>query len=271
MTGIRAIRLVTQDADRLAAFYVEALGFAPEDTISPLSDPFCGSLRRFRTLSLGHERIELIESLTPGAPADVVAANDVRFQNFALVAPSMDRAHARLCRLAGWNEITRSGPQQLPASSGGVTAFKFRDPDGHPLELLSFPESACPDHWVSRSAETDGPLIGIDHTAVVVSDTAQSLAHYARLGFQKTGGSINTGPAQAALDGLEAPRVEVTSLRTGPSGTPHLELLCYGPGTRLTRAGDADILATRIIGAGGGKPMVDPDGHRWIEDRDGAI
>ncbi len=45
-----------------------------------------------------------------------------------------------------------AGPERLPARSGGVSAFKFRDPDGHPLELLAFPPEAVPPIWRDRPA-----------------------------------------------------------------------------------------------------------------------
>lgn len=272
MTGIRAIRLVTNDADRLAGFYTQALGFRLDDPAPLPDDPFCGSLRRLRALSLGKDRIELIEPNTRVGTSDVVVANDTRFQHFALVAPDIDRAYTRLQASRGWTAITQGGPQHLPASSGGVTAFKFRDPDGHPLELLCFSDDAVPRRWANRSIGENGVLLGIDHTAIVVSDTKQSLSHYAKLGFERLGGSVNTGPAQAALDGLAAPHVEVTALSTGAVGQPHLELLCYGGDTRHSTTGDADVLATRIVESKGSTALRDPDGHRWIggsgRDRD---
>lgn len=46
---------------------------------------------------------------------------------------------------------------RLPESSGGVTAFKFRDPDGHPLELLAFPDGKVPSRW---GAQPDAELCG---------------------------------------------------------------------------------------------------------------
>ncbi len=55
----------------------------------------------------------------------------------------------RLCSVDGWTAISTDGPQRLPPSSGGVAAFKFRDPDGHPLELLAFPDRKWPAHWQS--------------------------------------------------------------------------------------------------------------------------
>lgn len=264
MTGIGAIRLVTRDAGRLAAFYQAALGFRIEAGDSRPRDPFC-DVRRCIGLTVGQQCIELVEPEGPVANTGPAAANDIRFQHFALVAPDMARAHARLSACTGWTAITRDGPQHLPAASGGVTAFKFRDPEGHPLELLAFPPGAMPDRWATCRAD-DG-LLGIDHSAITVAETARSLSHYAALGFRKVGGSINTGPAQAALDDVPSPRVEVTRLEAEGAGPPHLELLCYGQQTREGTTEDADILATRIVGTPDGIALRDPDGHRWIGAR----
>ena len=46
-------------------------------------------------------------------------------------------------------------------------------------------------------------LLGIDHSAIAVSDTATSEAFYAGLGFARTGGSLNQGREQDRLDGLD--------------------------------------------------------------------
>ena len=46
----------------------------------------------------------------------------------------MDAAYARV-RAAGVQPISLNGPETLPERNGGVRAFKFRDPDDHPLEL----------------------------------------------------------------------------------------------------------------------------------------
>ena len=40
--------------------------------------------------------------------------------------------------------ISPDGRVRLPDNSGGVTAYKFRDHDGHPLELLEFPQGRIP-------------------------------------------------------------------------------------------------------------------------------
>ena len=92
----------------------------------------------------------------------------------------MPAAYARLAAQPGWNTISTDGPQVLPASSGGVTAYKFRDPEGHPLELLAFPPDAIPARWQKVSATG---CLGIDHSAISVVDTDQSIKFYERLGL----------------------------------------------------------------------------------------
>jgi catechol 2,3-dioxygenase-like lactoylglutathione lyase family enzyme len=259
--GVAAIRLVSADAGRLATFYEQAFGFVHAGDGVQLADPFGGQARRVLRLRLGRERVEIVEFEAQGAPA-IPGAPDTRFQHFALIAPSMDKAMRRLEGVSGWTPISRGGPQKLPASSGGVTAFKFRDPDGHPLELLTDTGSAAAP-WRTGSAEA----VGIGHTAIVVRDTAESIAFYASLGFERAGGSVNVGPEQARLDGVPEPRLEVTSLRLPQAPPPHLELLCYRhPRPLCLDTGPRDVAATRTVLAGKGRTeaLADPDGHRWI-------
>jgi hypothetical protein len=90
---------------------------------------------RLTSLRLGDQVIELAETQPPGRsyPRDV-SGWDPRFQHFAIVVSDMTAAYANLRALPNWTAISRDGPQVLPASSGGVAAFKFRDPEGHPLD-----------------------------------------------------------------------------------------------------------------------------------------
>ena len=70
-----------------------------------------------------------------------------------------------------------------------MIAYKFRDPDGHPLELSQFPDG----RWTRRPT-SPGPFRGIDHTAVAVADLELSLAFYSgTLGFELTARGVNTG------------------------------------------------------------------------------
>lgn len=253
--GIDRLTLMTGDAAALAEFYCEALGFRPGVA------PHSGALSIL--LTVGHESIELVESAGVGLAQAAAKANETTFQHFAIVVSDMDAAFRRLNRAKGWQAISRVGPQRLPASSGGVTAFKFRDPEGHPLELLAFDPGATPDPWKGRAQ--DGLFLGIDHTAITVADTAASLAFYSRLGFRQFGGSLNQGLEQDRLDALDQTRVEVTALAL-PRQTPHLELLCYHhPLAKYAQVADHDIAATRIVLSGSGDPVAstrDPDGHR---------
>ncbi len=246
MTGpsIAALELASPDPERLAAFYVQAFDAACVDGAVLLgSQTIC-----FRRVPMVTARLAL--------------ANATSFQHFAVVVADMQAAMARLGGLSGWEAITRGGPQHLPARSGGVTAFKFRDPDGHPLELLAFPAGSAPEIW----RQAGGLFPGIDHTAITVLDTDRSVAFWRGLGFARVGGSVNTGVEQGALDGLDAPVVEVTSL-AGGGAAPHVELLCYREPQGVADARDLeDVLATRIVLAGAaGSVVADPDGHRIAE------
>lgn len=254
---IAAVSLASADADALAEFYT-ALGFERAG-IELRGGPAFARLAhlsraeaRVVLLRLGEEWLELATFARPGRPyPEGSASNDPWFQHFAIVVSSMQAAFARLTRLTGWTPITQSAPQRLPESSGGVIAFKFRDPEGHPLELLEFPADRMPAVWRARWDEAH-PFRGIDHSAIVVASTERSVDFYARrLGFVRTGGSRNRGTEQARLDGLLEPEVEVTALAAAALQPPHLELLCY-----LTPRGRAvpsapfaacDIAATRLV------------------------
>src|SRR5262249_38354332 len=66
--------------------------------------------------------------------------NDRWFQHVVIIVRDMDRAYAHL-RAHGIAHASTE-PQRLPdwnPGAGGIKAFYFRDPDGHFLEILSFP------------------------------------------------------------------------------------------------------------------------------------
>ena len=199
-------------------------------------------------------------------PSPASTSHDGWFQHLALVTNDITAAHARLTGTADWDAITTGGaPVQLPQSSGGVTAFKFRDPEGHPLELLAFPEGNTPPHWAASVAA--GPCIGIDHSAIVVTDAGASIAFYEGFGLAVSSRSRNQGPEQQALDGDRIVEVDVTGL-SHDGATPHLELLAYAaPTVRPGKAGPADIACTRSVltYAEAGQSaciLADPAGHR---------
>lgn len=261
--------LVTADAGRLAEFYMKALGCRriaesrlQGGSFRQLMDVHSDA--RCLTLRLGEEIIDLMEFDTPGQPYPAAALpSDILFQHFAIVTADMSGAWLGLSRTDGWTAITAGGPQRLPASSGGVTAFKFRDPEGHPLELLSFPRARTPQRW--QALRGDRRYLGIDHSAISVGDGATSTQFYAGLGLDAGAHSRNSGAEQDNLDGLQAVTVDVTAM-SPPVPAPHVELLCY----HSKRAAYAslrsnDIAATRLVFAcddvAAPRSLTDPDGH----------
>jgi catechol 2,3-dioxygenase-like lactoylglutathione lyase family enzyme len=265
--------LTTADAEQLATFYGSAFGchrIATEhlsgSAFETLMGVTGGALRV--TLGLGEQIVELLQFDQQGKPyPDDGSASDLIFQHFAIVVRDMAEAYRRLSATKGWTAISRGGPQHLPESSGGVTAFKFRDPEGHPLEFLSFPREAMPAHW--RKRQSNEVCLGIDHSALSVSDTAHSVAFYGNLGFEMSSHSFNHGTGQDRLDDIVKVEVEVTALHA-PLLHPHLELLRYRTTThgRETVRGNADIATTRLAfeAAGWAAPhgIVDPDGHHLV-------
>src|SRR5215210_1883309 len=213
---IIGIALVTTDLARACAFYEQALGF------DPMSSARYGNAE-VATLRLGEETLNLVRPDRLGrAYPEPQAANDPWFQHFAIAVSDAAAAFERLSGVP-FTPISRGGPVLLPPSSGPVIEYKFRDPDGHPLELSQFPD----DRWTRRRT-APGPFRGIDHTAVAVADLELSLAFYSgTLGFELTARGVNTGPSQDALDGLDGTEVEIVVLSPPSSKGPHLELLHY--------------------------------------------
>ena len=265
-----ALRRVVRDLAASVAFYRHGLGFRV------VGDVGVPALRGVVVLALGNERIELVAAHAGVRWPAQAEAPGVRFQHVAVVAGDMARAYDQLQSVAPV-PISRGGPQQLPEASGGVRAFKFRDPDGHPLELIEFPAGSGDRRWHSAQARREhGPTLGIDHAAICVSDAERSIAFYKRLGFTLAARQRNVGAEQARLDGLDLSEVEVIALRpadlpgtAGDSG-PHLELLAYlTPQPAAARAGKArggyqitqDRLIWQLAGAQAPALLADPDGH----------
>lgn len=120
----------------------------------------------------------------------------------------------------------RSQPQVLPdwnPQAGGIAAFYFRDPDNNHVEILHFPPGKGHERWQSKEAL----FLGIDHTAIVVDDTQQSLRVWRdALGFTVAGASENYGPEQERLNNVFGARLRITAL-TAPEGGIGVEFLEY--------------------------------------------
>jgi catechol 2,3-dioxygenase-like lactoylglutathione lyase family enzyme len=204
-------------------------------------------------MRLGEELIELTEFLAPrGKPTPVDArSNDHWFQHVAIIVSDMDRAYQWLRE----HKVQHAspGPQLLPAwnrNAGGIRAFYFRDPDGHPLEVLWFPQDKGNAKW---HTPTEKLFLGIDHTAIVISNTEASLKFYRdRLGLEVAGESENYGPEQERLNNVFGARLHITALRaaSGP-GIEFLEYLAPQDGRPYPpeeKANDLIHWQTRFLG-----------------------
>lgn len=254
MSGVRALIGFGRTVADLAvteAFYRDGLGFAriaPPEPLPPAQAEAMGLGDRRATqlrMRLGAQTVTFLTVDPPGAPypADP-AATDPFFQHLAIPVRDMAAAMAQLAPLSPI-PISRGGPQRLPESTGGVTAYKFRDPDGHPLELIVFPGGPPADRW----REAPGLFLGIDHSAITVTDLEATLAFLTGpLGLTLAERGLNQGPEQARLDGLDDPQVDVLALEP-PEPAPHVELLHYRvPATeRRLVFGPADRAATRFV------------------------
>ncbi len=259
------IELTVAELTRAERFYVEALGFESlaRDDLAADAAALLGAERvRQVTLRRGGQTLVLQAFRPPGDgyPANAIACDQV-FQHFALPVPDMAAAYARLLPFTP-TPISHFGPQTLPQRSGGAVAFKFRDPDGHPLELIQFPD---------RHAG------GIDHSAIAVADVERSIGFYRdQLGLRVASRQTNTGVEQDRLDGLHQATVDVIGLAP-EQATPHVELLGYRApaGNPAPPSRPGDVAATRLVlevaelphtaatlvGGRWTRLLSDPDGH----------
>lgn len=230
--GVDAIGITVSDMDRAVDFYSKVLTFEKVSDTEVAGEPYehlegvFGLRMRVVRMKLGDEFIELTEYLAPkGRPIPVDSrSNDRWFQHIAIIVSDMDKAYARLRQ--NNVEHASSGPQRLPdwnKNAAGISAFYFKDPDEHPVEVLQFPPDKGLQKW---HHPTDKLFLGIDHTAIVVWDTAASVRFYRDLlGMQVVGESENYGTEQEHLNNVFGARLRITALR-GASG-PGIELLEY--------------------------------------------
>lgn len=169
------------------------------------------------------------------------------------------------------------------------------------LEIIWFPAGKGDPKWQRRAAsvalatdgeerqqDAGGTFLGIDHTAIVVSDTERSLQFYTNvLGLRVIGGSENYGTEQEHLNRVFGARLRITALRAerGP-GIEFLEYVTPPGGRSLSpesRANDLVFWRTHLLvpnfdllsdghggwyarpvstfGASGSFIVRDPDGH----------
>jgi len=212
--AVAGVSITVADMDRSIDFYSAVLFFekvSDVETSGPQVERLVGvpGLRmRVATMKLGAERIELTQYRAPKGrpvPADS-RSNDRWFQHIAIIVNDMDQAYVWLRR----HNVAHisPAPQRLPdwnPNAGGIHAFYFK---------------------VRWQRPSDRVFLGIDHTAIVVSDTEASLKFYRdTLGLQVVGGSENHGPEQERLNNVPGARLRITTLRAAEG--PAIELLEY--------------------------------------------
>lgn len=210
-TRCLGVRRHVRDLAGSRDFYVTLFGFAPIPESNDEAD-----------LALGDMRLELRPA--NGNAHRPPRSHDRSFRHLAIVVRDMQEAAARL-DAHGVAQISEA-PQTLPdwnPQASGIEALYFRDPDGHPLELIRFPSRKGKPIW-----HRPGPdlFLGVDHTAIVVADLAVSVPFYASLGFTLEATAHNCGREQAALSGVSGASLHVATMGAG-DGSLSLELLAY--------------------------------------------
>jgi len=230
--SVDAVGMTVSDMDRSVEFFSKVLAFEKVSDIEVAGSEYerlegvFGARMKIVRMKLGDEIIELTEYLAPKGrpmPADS-RSNDQWFQHIAIVVSDMDKAYQQL--RANKVQHTSTGPQRIPdwnTAAAGIKAFYFKDPDGHNLELIYFPSGKGNPKWQQTNRHL---FLGIDHTAIAVSDTDRSLQFYRDiLGMKLTGESENYGTEQEHLNNVFGSRVRISGLRA-PSG-PGVEFLDY--------------------------------------------
>lgn len=247
--SVEAVGMTVSDMDRSVEFFAKVLSFEKISDVEVHGSDYeklqgvFGLRMRIVRMKLGDEMIELTQYLAPEGrpiPADW-RSNDHSFQHIAIVVSDMDKAYQQL--RAHQVRHASTGPQTIPASNkaaAGIRAFYFKDGDGHNFEIIYFPPGKGDPRWQQKNEKL---FLGIDHTAIVVSSSQNSLKFYRDLlGLKLAGESMNNGTEQEHLNNVAGARLHISGLRAA-SG-PGIEFLEYltptdgRPAPKDTRAND---------------------------------
>jgi catechol 2,3-dioxygenase-like lactoylglutathione lyase family enzyme len=232
VVAVESVGMTVSDMDRAVDFYANVLNFKKISDVEVLGSKYeqlqglFGVRLRVVKLKLGNELIELTEYLTPkGRPIPIDSrSHDRWFQHIAIAVSDMDKAYQHLRKYKV--QYASTAPQRIPDTNkiaAGIRAFYFKDPDGHNLEIIYFPPGKGNPKWQKPTREI---FLGIDHTAIVVSNTEASLKFYRDLlGLKLAGESMNFGTEQEHLNNVQGARLHISGLRS-PAG-PGIEFLEY--------------------------------------------
>ncbi len=238
ITEVNKICITVSSLQDALQFYTKVLPFELEGTEEFFGAEYESLLGKFGIrykvahLSLGNEKVDLIDYLTPGGRSypETQKSNDLSFQHIAIVVSDMDKAFALLSQ--NNVEYVSTAPQTIPASNAaaaGIRAFYFHDNDRHTLELIYFPKGKGNPKWQQTSGQL---FLGIDHTAIGISDTDTAAIFWnSLLDLKKRGESHNMGTEQAHLNNVAGAELHITgnAADKGP-GVEFLQYLIPGVG-----------------------------------------
>ena len=290
---VGGLAITVRDVDRSVDFYSRALLFEKVSDVQTSGADVArlfgvsGPRVRVVTMRLGAERLELVEDrgrVSRQAPAE--APRDERaVARIALAVNDIEQASLWLQRqhVQGTPEASADARQ----NTTGVRALSFEDPDGHALEIVEYPAGQGDARW---QRPTDRVFLGIDHAALVVGDTDESLRFYRdTLGLRVTARRESDAPEPSSAG--TTGRSRITTLRGG--GGPAIELFespaprdarpASQRGSRQTLVVTTDAklpvagagwssaenergkivsIADATLGFRRGVTALDPDGHR---------
>ncbi len=240
--------LTVADLGRAEAFYRDGLGFArrggptrADAALLRLLGPAPCEAHTL-TMRLGWQEIEL-DRVRPARPR-----LSGRRQRGEHRVPAFCHRRARhgsapmraRPNRTGSPQSTTGGPQRLPPASGSVAAAKFRDPDGHPLELLEFPRGRGAAR-VARSGGVAARSASASTTPPLTSPTPRAARRfYTRLlGFLPVAVAHRQFRAAAAAPRRAGPRCR---RRHRPATRGEAHPACRAarlPGTSRRRPADA--------------------------------
>lgn len=221
---VKQVSITVSDLNKAIQFYKEVLTFEVEamyQIASPkLNQLFNLEQKDLRVnaalLKLGDEKIELMEFVNEGIQHPIPPdsrSNDLWFQHIAIVVSDMDKAYQwlRKHKIQHVSTAPQRLPEYLPAAAG-ISAFYFRDPDKHNLEIIHFPKGKGNPKW--QNTKADQIFLGIDHTAIGVSDNDRGFDFYEKkLGLAIAGNSENYGSEQEHLNQVFGAHLLITGLK----------------------------------------------------------
>jgi catechol 2,3-dioxygenase-like lactoylglutathione lyase family enzyme len=149
--GVHHVAISTPDLERLAAFYVDVIGFVPVMSTGwenrPIVDRIIGvegSAARQQMLQAGNAHLELFEYSSPvGASANPDRSpDDHGYTHFCLDVTDIDAEYERL-RTAGMS-FHSPPPTREELGNGSIRAIYARDPDGNIVELQEILDPEVP-------------------------------------------------------------------------------------------------------------------------------